>query len=53
VPHTLEGLGLSGVDADRIAAMAVVDPTASGNPVALSKEGALRVLDNALTGKLD
>ena len=52
VPHTLEGLGLSEVDADRIAAMAVVDPTASENPVTLDKDAALLILDNARTGKL-
>ena len=47
VPHTLEGLGLSGIDVDRIAAMAVLDPTASGNPVTLDENAALLILDNA------
>ena len=33
-----------------IADMAVVDPTAGGNPVKLTKKGALALLENALAG---
>ena len=54
VPHTLPGL-IKGLDMDRkrktlIADMAVVDPTAGGNPVKLTKKGALSLLENALAG---
>ena len=32
--------------------MAIVDPTAGGNPVPLTKEGALKIFDIAMAGKL-
>jgi alcohol dehydrogenase class IV len=50
VPHTLAGLGVDGGKADLIAEMAIVDPTAGGNPVPLTKEGARRIFDAALRG---
>jgi alcohol dehydrogenase class IV len=55
VPHTLPGLikDLS-MDTKRkalIADMAIVDPTAGGNPVKLTKKAALTLLESALTGK--
>jgi alcohol dehydrogenase class IV len=54
VPHTLGGLikGLS-MDGERkslIAEMAVVDPTAGGNPVPLTKEAALSILEQSISG---
>jgi alcohol dehydrogenase class IV len=54
VPHTLPGL-IKGLDMDRkrkslIADMAIVDPTAGGNPVKLTKKAALKLLDNAISG---
>ncbi len=54
VPHRLGDLiaGLD-MDADRkelIAQMAIVDPTAGGNPVALTTEGARRILEAAMEG---
>ena len=54
VPHALPGL-IKGLDMDKkrktlIADMAVVDPTAGGNPVKLTKKAALALLDNALAG---
>ncbi|HEY5818217.1 MAG TPA: iron-containing alcohol dehydrogenase [Mesorhizobium sp.] len=54
VPHALPGL-IKGLDMDKkrkglIADMAVVDPTAGGNPVKLTKKGALALLENALAG---
>ena len=56
VPHTLPGLieGLSMDDERRslIADMAIVDPTAGGNPVKLTKEGALTLLDRAMSGEI-
>jgi len=48
VPPTLSGLGVDGRQRDTIAAMAVVDPTASGNPRELTVEGALEIFDAAL-----
>ncbi|TIL55162.1 MAG: iron-containing alcohol dehydrogenase, partial [Mesorhizobium sp.] len=54
VPHALPGL-IKGLDMDKkrkglIADMAVVDPTAGGNPVKLTKKGALTLLENAIAG---
>jgi alcohol dehydrogenase class IV len=54
VPHTLPGL-IKGLDMDKkrktlIAEMAIVDPTAGGNPVKLTKKAALTLLENALGG---
>jgi alcohol dehydrogenase class IV len=56
VPHTLPGL-IKGLDMDRrrkalIADMAIVDPTAGGNPVKLTKKAALALLENAIGGTL-
>ena len=56
VPHALPGL-IKGLEMDRkhkalIAGMAVVDPTAGGNPVKLTKKGALALLESALTGSV-
>jgi alcohol dehydrogenase len=52
VPHTLQGLGVDGSEADRIAAMAPQDPTAGGNPVPLTDRGAAQIFANALEGRL-
>ncbi len=54
VPHTLGGL-VKGFDPDKkrktlIADMAIVDPTAGGNPVKLTKKGALAILEAAMEG---
>ena len=56
VPNTLPGL-IKGLDMDKkrkalIADMAIVDPTAGGNPVKLTKKAALTLLDNAIEGNL-
>ncbi len=50
VPHTLAGLGVDAARRDEIAEMAIVDPTAGGNPVKLTKDGALRIFDMAIAG---
>ncbi|WP_153770730.1 iron-containing alcohol dehydrogenase [Labrenzia sp. CE80] len=50
VPHTLAGLNVGDEKRDLIAEMAIVDPTAGGNPVKLTKEGALEIFDKALSG---
>lgn len=54
VPHALPGL-IKDLDMDRkrkalIADMAVVDPTAGGNPVKLTKKAAQTLLEQALSG---
>ena len=46
VPHTLAGLKVDASRRDEIAEMAIVDPTAGGNPVKLTKEGALKIFDS-------
>jgi len=53
VPHGLADLGVDGGNADTIAAMAIVDPTAGGNPVPLTKEAARRLFGAALAGEID
>lgn len=52
VPHTLAGLNVDDEKRDLIAEMAIVDPTAGGNPVELTKEGALTIFDKALSGEV-
>jgi alcohol dehydrogenase class IV len=56
VPHTLPGL-IKGLDMDKkrkglIADMAIVDPTAGGNPVKLTRKAALALLDDTINGTL-
>ena len=50
VPHDLTGLKVDGGKVETIAEMAVVDPTAGGNPVKLTKKAALTLLDKAIEG---
>ncbi|WP_306031212.1 iron-containing alcohol dehydrogenase [Stappia sp. MMSF_3263] len=52
VPHTLEGLKVDGGKAKLIAEMAIVDPTAGGNPLELTLEGASAIFADALSGRL-
>jgi alcohol dehydrogenase len=52
IPHTLKGLKVDDGKAKLIAEMAIVDPTAGGNPIALDVAGARRIFDAALTGDL-
>jgi alcohol dehydrogenase class IV len=52
VPDTLTGLGIDDRQFDRIAAMAVVDPTASGNPLPLTEDAARSLLEAAFEGRL-
>jgi alcohol dehydrogenase class IV len=56
VPHTLPQF-IKGLEMDKkrkslIADMAVVDPTAGGNPIKLTKKGALSLLENSLSGSV-
>ena len=50
VPHTLAGLNVDDRHRSRIAAMAVVDPTAGGNPVRLTESAADALFVAAMTG---
>ncbi len=52
VPHTLRDFGITGERRDLIGDMAIVDPTAGGNPRKLTKELALEIFDRAMEGRL-
>jgi len=52
VPHSLKDMNIDGSEHERIAEMAIADPTAGGNPVRLTKELALRIFDRALEGQV-
>jgi len=52
VPHTLKDFKVTGEKRDQIAEMAIVDPTAGGNPVKLTRELALEIFDRAMEGRL-
>ncbi len=52
IPHTLAELGIGDEDADRIGAMAAVDPTAGGNPVPVTAAELQGIFLDALSGRL-
>jgi alcohol dehydrogenase class IV len=52
VPNDLKGLGVDGARVDTIVEMSLVDPTAGGNPVPLTKEGSRKLFEAALKGDL-
>jgi alcohol dehydrogenase class IV len=52
VPHTLKAFSVGAEKRDLIGDMAIVDPTAGGNPVKLTKPVALEVFDRAMDGRL-
>ncbi len=52
IPHTLAELGIDDTDADRIGAMAAVDPTAGGNPRPVGAESLKEIFLDALSGRL-
>jgi alcohol dehydrogenase len=52
VPHTLVALGVPLDQADLVAEMALVDPTAGSNPIALSKSSLRGIFDRAADGDL-
>lgn len=52
IPHTLAGLGVDDARFDLMSEMAIVDPTAGGNPVKLTKEAARGLFEAALAGRL-
>jgi len=53
VPNDLGGLNIDGSQAETIAEMAVVDPTAGGNPIPLTKDASKTLFEAALSGALD
>jgi alcohol dehydrogenase class IV len=52
IPHTLDKIGVDEARFDRMAAMAVEDPTAEGNPRLLTEADARDLYDRALNGRL-
>jgi alcohol dehydrogenase len=52
VPHTLDRIGVDDARFPKLAAMAVVDPTAGGNPRSLSEADALDLYQRAYDGRL-
>jgi alcohol dehydrogenase class IV len=50
VPHDLGGLKVDGNRVDTIVEMSLVDPTAGGNPIPLTKEGSRKLFLAALSG---
>jgi len=50
VPHDLGGLGVDGSKVETIVEKSLVDPTAGGNPIPLTKEGSRRIFEAALAG---
>jgi alcohol dehydrogenase len=53
IPHTIRELGVDQALADRVAEMAIVDPTAGGNPVKLTLEAACAIFEAAYHGRID
>ena len=53
IPETLPALGVDAPDIARLAAMAVEDPSAGGNPVPMTVAGCERLLEAALEGRPD
>jgi alcohol dehydrogenase class IV len=51
IPPTLAALGIANDRFDKLAAMAIEDPTAAGNPRELTLETARELLDQAWSGK--
>ncbi len=50
VPHTLRELGVDNAKADLVATMAVADPSAGGNPIALDVKATRAIFDAAYNG---
>lgn len=50
LPGLIKGLEMDGKRKALIADMAVIDPTAGGNPIKLTKKAALKLLDDAIGG---
>ncbi|PLX35929.1 MAG: alcohol dehydrogenase [Hyphomicrobiales bacterium] len=53
IPHTLVDLGIDDAKIELIAEMAIVDPTAGGNPVELTKDAAIGIFEAAMAGTIE
>lgn len=52
IPHTIRDLGIDDERFDLLAAMAVMDPTAAGNPVELTQDDCRQLYQDAYNGNL-
>jgi len=52
IPHTLADIGIPGDNLEQIAAMAVQDPSAGGNPIAFDEKDYLEIVTRAHKGDL-
>ncbi len=52
IPHTVQDIGVDNSRLDQLAAMAVADPTAAGNPIELSEADCLRLYELSYSGNL-
>ena len=52
IPHSLAEIGLDDSQADRVATMAELDPSAATNPIAFSREEYRQLFERALAGSL-
>ena len=52
IPHTVQDIGVDDSHFDQLAALAVADPTAAGNPVELSEADCRRLYENSYSGSL-
>jgi alcohol dehydrogenase len=50
LPEFIKGLEMDDARKDLIAEMAIVDPTAGGNPTELTKKDALKLLEQSIVG---
>ena len=52
IAHTLAEIGVDGARTSEVAKMAIVDPSASGNPIELTIENSSKLFDDAVKGRL-
>jgi alcohol dehydrogenase class IV len=52
IPHRLQNMGIDGQDADKLATMAMADPSCGGNPVPLTEKGLKEIYLAAESGNL-
>ncbi len=52
IPHTLSEIGINADDAERVGQMAAADPSAGGNPIALTAEEYAALFTDAVNGCL-
>ena len=53
IPHSIRDIGIDDGRFEQLAAMAVVDPTAAGNPIALTEADCRVLLENSYSGSLN